>query len=172
MLSPQNSPSAGAASSSGMSRGGTSVNFMPLNSSLTWPSCSFESFRRSVATFCAATRAADAMIACSRSCAVGLRFSTIHRNRCGSMICRTMFRTRIAWSAFSRIAFAERVVSASVFKSSSEIGGAVRYRKAVLRFPLPTIFARTSGSGLALFSSGSRSIISPNIGWNSAKNLL
>ena len=154
LLSPQNSPGAGATSNSGMSRGGTSAKSMSRSVALTLSSCRvLASDRRAVSTFRLATKTADATTASARSCSVGSRCSPTQGKRCGSITCNMISRTRAAIAGSRLRACADSVVSASVFKSSSETGGAAKYRKAVRMSSSPTnrtICAGSSGSPPAI----------------------
>ena len=171
LLSPQNTPGAGAVSSRVMSRGGISEKPMSRSKALTASSCAlFASDRRNVSTLRAAASTAEAVTAYKRSCSRGSRCSPIQENRWGSSTCRTTSRTRWACSASSRKAVAESVVSARIFRSSSEIGGAARYRKAMRLLRSAIKSAISAGSSEPSARDGSRSIMASKTGTNSSKN--
>ena len=171
LLSPQNTPGAGAVSSRVMSRGGISEKPMSRSKALTASSCAlFASDRRNVSTLRAAASTAEAVTAYKRSCSRGSRCSPIQENRWGSSTCRTTSRTRWACSASSRKAVAASVVSARIFRSSSEIGGAARYRKAMRLLRSAIKSAISAGSSEPSARDGSRSIMASKTGTNSSKN--
>lgn len=148
LVSPQNSPGFGASVSMGMSRTATSLKPMFLSKVLTACSCSsLDVERRCVSTSRAAASTAEAITARSISSFSGCRCGgTIHGKRCGSRMANTVSRTRLARSPSSSKTDDANEVSARAFKSSSEIGGAVRYRKAFCWSRPVTRLAISAGS--------------------------
>lgn len=144
LLSPQNSPGPGASSSRVMSRLSTSWNWINRKRLLTSSSCCLLALlRRLVPTRWLATRTADETTAISRSRSVAVRPASTHGKRNGSIALSTDSRTRSACSWSVRSALAESVDDANVLRSSSEIGGAARYRNAMRLLRSDTISVKS-----------------------------
>lgn len=104
----------------------------------------------------------------SRSSSAAGRRSVIQGKRCGSMTWSTVFLTLRASSRLRRNPAADSVVSARVLRSSSEIGGPAKYRKAVRTSFFRTISASVSESAAAM--SPSRSMSASKTGTKARKN--